>query len=110
MKKIYSVGLLVCLLAACKPDLKTSAPKPGNADFSVYLAVGNSLTAGYADNSLYLTGQQNSYPLRLSEQFKLVGGGAFKQPLLMSDVPKRNVSRLNTPTSIKLLSVPTAAN
>ncbi len=86
MKKIYSVGLLVCLLAACKPDLKTSAPKPGNADFSVYLAVGNSLTAGYADNSLYLSGQQNSYPLRLSEQFKLVGGGAFKQPLLMSDV------------------------
>lgn len=86
MKKIYSAALLVCLLAACKPDLKSSKPSPGSADFSVYLAVGNSLTAGYADGSLYLSGQQNSYPERLSEQFRLVGGGAFKQPLLTSDV------------------------
>jgi len=86
MKKIHIAGLLVLSMAACKPDLKTAAPTAGTANFSVYLAVGNSLTAGYADNSLYLTGQQNSYPERLSEQFKLVGGGAFKQPLLMSDV------------------------
>jgi hypothetical protein len=86
MKKVYNLSLLLCLLASCKPDLKVSKPSPGTADFSVYLAVGNSLTAGFADNSLYLSGQQNSYPLRLSEQFKLVGGGAFKQPLLMSDI------------------------
>jgi lysophospholipase L1-like esterase len=86
MKKVYILGLAACTLAACKPNLITKAPSKGSADFTTYLAVGNSLTAGYADNSLYLTGQQNSYPLRLSEQFALVGGGSFKQPLLTSDV------------------------
>jgi hypothetical protein len=86
MKKLYTVGLMAVMFAACKPNLKTQAPTKGNADFSSYIAVGNSLTAGYADNTLYLTGQQNSYPLRLSQQFALVGGGVFKQPLLTSDV------------------------
>ncbi|MBA3827816.1 MAG: hypothetical protein H0X33_02670 [Taibaiella sp.] len=84
MKKIYSIGLLALMFASCKPNLSTTAPGKGTADFSVYVAVGNSLTAGYADNSLYRAGQQNSYPLRLSEQFRLVGGGNFVQPLLPS--------------------------
>ena len=86
MKKLYIAICLLGIFSACKPKLNISKPTPGNANFAVYLAVGNSLTAGYADNSLYLTGQQNSYPQRLSEQFRLVGGGAFKQPLLMSDI------------------------
>src|SRR5690606_30571774 len=43
---------------------------------------GNSLTAGYADNALYITGQQNSFPNILAQQFALVGGGAFTQPLM----------------------------
>lgn len=86
MKKVYILGLMACTLAACKPNLGTKAPSKGSADFTTYLAVGNSLTAGYADNSLYLGGQQNSFPLRLSQQFAMVGGGSFKQPLLTSDV------------------------
>src|SRR6185312_7949738 len=82
MKKIYIIGSALCLLAACKPNLKTNTPSKGSADFSRYVSVGNSLTAGYADGSLYRTGQENSYPERLSEQFKMVGGGSFKQPLM----------------------------
>ena len=73
---------LLALLAGCKPDLandfKSSA---GSADFSRYIAVGNSLTAGYSDNGLYLEGQLNSYPSMLAGQFKAVGGGEFVQPL-----------------------------
>lgn len=83
MKKIYIIGCAVALsFAACKPDLKSGKPSAGSLDLSVYVAVGNSLTAGYADNSLYREGQLNSYPKRLSEQFALVGGGSFVQPLL----------------------------
>jgi hypothetical protein len=85
MKKIYIIGCVAALsFAACKPNLKSSAPSAGTLDLSVYVAVGNSLTAGYADNSLYQAGQLNSYPKRLSEQFALVGGGSFVQPLLPS--------------------------
>ncbi len=54
----------------------------GEADFSKFVTVGNSLTSGFADNALYREGQLNSFPLILSEQFALVGGGEFNQPLV----------------------------
>lgn len=56
----------------------------GTADFSKYVALGNSLTAGYSDNALFVAGQQGSYPNILAGQFALVGGGEFKIPF-MSD-------------------------
>ncbi len=82
--KILSFIILgSCLhLFSCKPILKEKNIKAGNADFTRYVAVGNSLTSGYADGALYREGQQNSYPKMLAEQFALVGGGAFKIPYL----------------------------
>ena len=84
MKKIYTIGVLACLFAACKPNVNvTTTPTQGEADFTNYLAIGSSYTAGFADNSLYVTGQLNSFPERLFEQFSLVGAkGPFVQPLL----------------------------
>src|SRR5690606_17421605 len=52
----------------------------GNADFSKYIAVGNSLTAGFADGGLYLSGQQVAYPNIITTQLKSVGGGDFTSP------------------------------
>lgn len=78
----YSIAAALLLLSACKPTIQGEAPTKGNADFSNYVAIGNSLTAGYADGTLYRSGQLNSYPNMLAQQFKLVGGGNFKQPLL----------------------------
>ena len=87
MRKIYIIGAITCLFAACKPSVTiTNPPTKGGADFTNYLAIGDNYTAGYADNSLTETGQLNSYPYRLWEQFKLVGGSIhFYQPLLHSD-------------------------
>ncbi len=91
MRKIYILGAFACLFAACKPSVNiTVPPTAGDADFRSYLAIGNSLTAGYADGSLYATGQLNSYPQRLYEQFAQIPApygaqGDFKQPLLASD-------------------------
>lgn len=73
----------MAFVASCKPNIEPEKPSKGDgADFSSYVAVGNSLTAGYADGSLYRSGQENSYPAILAEQFKTVGGGIFRQPLL----------------------------
>jgi len=72
-------GLL--LITACKPEIKAPQPTHGGADFSRYIAVGNSLTAGYADGGLYLQGQLNSYPSIIAKQMQSVGGGSFNQPL-----------------------------
>ncbi len=57
----------------------------GSADFSKFVSVGNSLTAGYSDNALFKAGQQNSYPNILAQQFAEVGGGEFKIPYLGDD-------------------------
>lgn len=86
MKRIYTILAIAALLVAgCKPNLTTSRPVAGTATFSKYLAVGTNFTAGFADNSLYRSGQQNSYPSILAAQFSQVGGGNFVQPLLPKD-------------------------
>jgi hypothetical protein len=81
--KNFKIYLLAGLLfvAACKPDIHTPTPTAGTANFSRYIAVGNSLTAGYSNGGLYLQGQLNSYPSIMAHQMKSVGGGVFNQPL-----------------------------
>ena len=58
----------------------------GSADFSKYVALGNSLTAGYSDNALFIAGQEGSYPNLLSQRFAMVGGGEFKIPYMNDNV------------------------
>lgn len=82
-KYLVLIASAAGLLSSCKNNFKSlDTPTAGEADFSKYVAIGNSLTAGYADNSLTRDGQENSYPNMLSQQFKMVGGGNFVQPLL----------------------------
>lgn len=54
----------------------------GSADFSNYVAIGASFSAGYTDGALFRAGQQNSFPALLAQQFALAGGGSFNQPLM----------------------------
>jgi len=53
----------------------------GSADFSNYVALGASFTAGYTDGALFIATQENSFPNILSQQFSGAGGGNFTQPL-----------------------------
>jgi hypothetical protein len=78
-KNIFLAGLLV--LAACKPEVDVTPASSGSADFSAYIAIGDSQTAGYADGGLYRAVQINSFPNIIAEQLKSVGGGTFNQPL-----------------------------
>jgi lysophospholipase L1-like esterase len=77
------LGLGLAGLAGCQPDIDSNSPaaSAGSANFTRYIAIGNSLTAGYEDGGLYLEGQQNSYPNILAQQFAKAGGGTFRQPL-----------------------------
>ncbi len=58
----------------------TETPDKGSADFTKYVAVGNSLTAGFQAGALFTAGQQNSLAAMLAKQFESVGGGEFNQP------------------------------
>src|SRR5690606_17854358 len=63
-------------------DVNDVVVTSGDADFSKYVALGNSLTSGYRDNALYIDGQNESYPSMIAAQMQLAGGGAFKQPMM----------------------------
>ncbi|MGB1211317.1 MAG: G-D-S-L family lipolytic protein [Lacinutrix venerupis] len=54
----------------------------GDADFSNYVAIGASFTAGFTDGGLFIAGQEDSFPNTLSKQFAKAGGGTFTQPLM----------------------------
>lgn len=58
----------------------------GTADFSKFVSVGNSLTAGYSDGALFIDGQTSSFPNILAQQFALAGGGNFTQPLMKDNL------------------------
>ncbi|MBD1392484.1 G-D-S-L family lipolytic protein [Mucilaginibacter glaciei] len=85
LKQYLYISAALFVFAGCKPEIKTANKATSNADFSRYIAVGNSLTAGYADGGLYLEGQQNSYPSIIAKQMAAVGGGTFTQPLFNAD-------------------------
>lgn len=91
---IYFCLSLLFFLGACEQeriDLKPETEVPageytsGSADFSKYVAVGGSLSAGYQAGALFNAGQENSLPAILATQFEAVGGGDFNQPDINSE-------------------------
>ncbi|CEJ68091.1 SGNH/GDSL hydrolase family protein [Chryseobacterium oranimense] len=93
MKKIIISTLAVSALlftTSCETDFDTDVKDvqvtSGEANFSKYISLGNSLTSGYRDGALYSSGQNESYPSIIAAQMQLAGGGAFKQPLMPNDV------------------------
>jgi lysophospholipase L1-like esterase len=85
VQKYSIIVALLCLTAGCDSDISGSFgedPDPGSADFSTFVALGDSFTAGYSDSALYRHGQQNSFPAIMAQQFTTVGGGEFDQPLM----------------------------
>ncbi len=54
----------------------------GEADFSTFVSLGNSLTAGFTDNALFIAGQENSLPNMLATAFET----DFNQPLMSDNI------------------------
>ncbi len=103
MKKLIFILTISLIAFSCQDDGVNSGVSPyiraaqntnteavtftsGSADFSNYISMGNSLTAGYSDGALFVEGQEHSYPNILAGQFALAGGGSFTQPLMNDDL------------------------
>lgn len=92
MNNKYKFLWMLCILfgiVACEEDEYTVITQPplpqlvqGTADFSNYVAVGASFTAGFADGALFISSQENSFPNILAQQFANLNGGEFRQPLM----------------------------
>ncbi|KQT22382.1 G-D-S-L family lipolytic protein [Chryseobacterium sp. Leaf404] len=93
MKKIIISTLAVSALlftVSCNTDFDTDVKDvvvtKGEADFTKFISLGNSLTSGYRDGTLYSGGQNESFPSMIAMQMKLAGGGEFKQPLMPNNI------------------------
>ena len=85
--KLIALFIASAAMLSCEEDFDNDIQDggvytSGEADFSKYVTVGNSLTAGYADGALYLNGQLDSYPNIIAGQMQFTGGGEFNQPLV----------------------------
>ena len=96
MKKFYAFLLAFGILFwSCEDDdfVVPDIPDPdpitytsGSANFSNYVSVGNSLTAGLSDAALFIDGQTASYPNMLAGNFALAGGGNFTIPFMADNL------------------------
>ena len=78
--KVFLAALLSLSLAiiSCDESDVGNPPNNGTVDATMYVAIGNSLTAGYASGSMYESAQKYSYPKLIAEQ---VGTSNFVQPM-----------------------------
>ncbi len=110
MKTIQTILLLILIIfiSACKKDSKDPVIQEPAIDISSYVAMGNSLTAGYADGALYKSGQEYSYVNIIAQQMAQAGGnGIFKTPFIETE---NGVYPSIESTGIKLLTKYVLAN
>ena len=91
LNNLKYIALCAIGLVACEPEFDNPIEESndftsGEADFSNYVALGNSITAGFASNALFITGQENSFPnILATNHFSATGGGDFTQPLVANN-------------------------
>jgi len=87
---LFSLTLAACSSdddVSVAPDSSDGQPlTAGTADFSKYVALGDSFAAGFSDNALFIKGQEGAYPNILAQQFSTVGGGTFTTPFTNDNI------------------------
>ncbi|MDX1503856.1 MAG: SGNH/GDSL hydrolase family protein [Thermoanaerobaculia bacterium] len=84
MRKVKNRTLLAALsLALLLPAVAAAQADTGSADFSRFVAMGDSLGAGFMSGSLHEGGQRNSWPSLIYQQVNGSAAG-FEQPLVSS--------------------------
>ena len=82
---IIALVFSVFYFSGCDDDDVVVTPpppfSPGTADFSMYVSIGNSLTAGFQSNALSERDQVHSFTSMLSKQTQRT---SFEQPLILN--------------------------
>ncbi len=78
---LFLLGIFI--ISGCKDRTEVTAPeqiqqKSGKADFTRFVTIGNSLTAGVQSNSLFETAQKYSYGNQIANQVN----ASFEQPIV----------------------------
>lgn len=80
-----AIFLIAIVMWQCEPKVDSFTPSNGDADFSKFVAVGDSYTAGYTDGAIGVRGQESSFAYILAKQLESVGSNGFNQPLVQSN-------------------------
>ncbi len=87
---VFMLALWSCETDVVNPDEVYPEPfveiDSGDTDFSTYVSLGASITAGTSDASTFLLSQVNSYPNMLANVMSMAGGGEFTQPYVNDNV------------------------
>lgn len=96
IKNIKYLLIVALAFSACTTDEEVPAidqnssdglpVTSGTANFSKYVAVGNSLTAGYSDGTLFIEGQKGAWSTLVASRFATAGGGEFKIPFMNDNI------------------------
>ncbi len=78
----FSIVLIAFAFGSCKTKFDDRMQTAGDADFTSYVAIGASYSAGFADGALSKEGQAASFPVLLANKFQELGGGVFHVPYL----------------------------
>ncbi|MCU4155822.1 hypothetical protein J1N10_07520 [Carboxylicivirga sp. A043] len=84
---IYKYAFLLGVIAlwSCEPNTDDFSPSKGSADFSKFIAIGDSYTAGYTDGALGRRGQEEGFSAILGKQLMHVGSDSYNQPWVQSE-------------------------
>ncbi|MCG1035048.1 SGNH/GDSL hydrolase family protein [Polaribacter sargassicola] len=94
MKKYKYIGLFLLSLSIASCDVNNELDtieaeeetqvelNTNGLDFSNYVSIGASFTAGFTDNALFIAAQENSFPNILASKF----GSEFNQPLMNDNI------------------------
>lgn len=89
LSKIFIATSLI-VFASCDTDfdnpVEDFVATSGDADFSKYIALGNSLTSGFTDNALFISAQENAYPNMIANRMAMAGGGTFTTPMMPDEI------------------------
>lgn len=106
MKKNIKWLLLVSLsFVACNNENDSTDEAPvtsGSANFSNYVALGDSFAAGFSDNALFIKAQETSYPSIIAGQMTAAGGGTFTLPLMADNIGGFSSGGVQTPLGKRL--------
>lgn len=91
IKYIYLIIIVFSFTACSDVSITDPIPAPpeleaGTADFSNFIAIGDSQTAGFTDGALFIAGQENSLPNILANNMASIGGSEFTQPLTSDNI------------------------
>ena len=85
-RKYLLLIFLFWIIPGCEPEIDQPDPQTGEADFTTFAAIGNSLTAGFKDGELFRNGQVHSLANLMAGQLMHVGLSSFSQPLMKDEL------------------------